>query len=102
MREIMTDKEKFDIYKEIIKPHEDSIAFRLKFELENTGIPLSMSVDEYNNPKLREQLMKDAVLKERAFCDPEDESEIFSISWVAMNKDNAIDISISSWCSSGC
>ena len=43
----MTDKEKFDTYKEIIKPHEDSIAFRLKFELENTGIPLSISVDEY-------------------------------------------------------
>jgi len=99
----MITDEQFE-YKEMRKPHEKVIAHRLKDELERKGIPLRMSMDDFNNEDKRIDAMENAVLCDREMFSPGDNGVVSNFLWVAMNNGNCdekwIDIAISSWTSS--
>jgi hypothetical protein len=104
MREKMIKETNRVEYNARIKPHEDAIAFRLKDELERKGVPLRMSMDDFNNEVKREDAMRVAVLQDREWWSPEDDGDVSNFLWVAMNNGNRkarwVDIAISSWTSS--
>tara|TARA_Y100000034_G_scaffold70275_1_gene84782 strand:- start:189 stop:473 length:285 start_codon:yes stop_codon:yes gene_type:complete len=85
---------------EEMKNAEAYISHRLKWEREHLGVPLRMSIDEFNDPIERESLIRDVVLKDRKRWAPEDDSDVNSFMWVAMNEGNWIDLAISSWTAS--
>ena len=91
-------------YNALIKTHEDVIAYRLKDELERKGVPLRMRMVDFNNEVKREEAMRVAVLRDRKFWSPDDDSDVSNFMWVAMNNSNRtarwVDIAISSWTSS--